>query len=110
MFKAHDTDTIAIRRAGDADAAALRSLAALDSAAIPAGPLLMAEVGGLPRAAISTRTGATIADPFYPSADLLDLLALRASVLRKHEATASGRRGLGMAIRRLGHGSLALTR
>jgi hypothetical protein len=75
--------TVAIRRATAADGSALERLAALDSAAAPSGEVLIAEVGGQPHAAIEIATGATIADPFRPTAHTVGLLTLRARRLRK---------------------------
>ena len=74
--------TLTIRRATDADRQALRRLAALDSAAAPSGEILIAEVGREQLAAIEVATGATIADPFRPTAHLIDLLELRARAFR----------------------------
>lgn len=50
-------------------------LAALDSAPVPPGPLLLAESDGELRAALSLTDGLTIADPFHPTAAIVDLLA-----------------------------------
>ena len=69
---------LTIRPATDADAFALRRLAVIDSAAPPTGDVLLAEMGDELWAAMSVDTGAAIADPFRPSADLVDLLRLRA--------------------------------
>ena len=76
------TQSISIRRATAADATAVRRLAALDSAPTPGGELLIAEVEGEPRAALSLDTGVAIADPFRPTAELVELLRLRAMGLR----------------------------
>ena len=76
------TSPIAIRRATAADAPALERLAALDSARAPQGDVLLAEVGGEPRAAVAIATGAAVADPFRPTADIVALLRLRAATLR----------------------------
>jgi hypothetical protein len=77
-----DTAAIAIRRATAADRPALDRLAALDSARVPAGDVLIAEVGGEPQAALEIATGATIADPFRATSTLIELLELRAGRLR----------------------------
>jgi hypothetical protein len=69
---------LTIRRADLADLAALDRLAALDSASPPTGDALVAEVGGELWAALEIDTGATIADPFRPSGDLVELLKLHA--------------------------------
>ena len=89
---------IAIRRATDADRDALERLAALDSARVPTGEILIAEVAGEAQAAIGVAAGATIADPFRPTAHLVDLLRLRAG--RLGERTRTPRR-LRPAARRL---------
>jgi hypothetical protein len=73
--------SIAIRRAADADLGALEGLAALDGARLGPGDVLLAEVGDELQAAIHVASGATIADPFRPTADLLALLRLRAARL-----------------------------
>jgi hypothetical protein len=70
--------TLIIRRASDADGAALSRLAALDSARPPSGDVLVAEVGAELWAAVEVDTGAAIADPFRPSGDLVELLRVRA--------------------------------
>jgi hypothetical protein len=71
------TPTITIRHASPDDETGLIRLAALDSAAgAPLPPLLLAEVDGELRAALSLRDGSAIADPFFATADLLELLRL----------------------------------
>jgi hypothetical protein len=57
---------VTIRRAGSDDEDALRRLADLDSTRVPEGPLLMAEIAGVPVAAISIASGESVADPFVP--------------------------------------------
>jgi hypothetical protein len=81
----HQLDPIKIRLTGPEDARALRRLAALDSAPVPSGWMLLAEVGDEPWAAVEVRTGAAIADPFRPTADLVELLRMRAARLRGDE-------------------------
>ena len=66
-----------IRRAGPHDAPALGRLAALDSALPLSGDILLGEVEGEAAAALSLTDGTTIADPFRPTADLVELLAMR---------------------------------
>ena len=70
--------SLTIRTATSADEFAVRRLAALDSSSPPAGDVLLAEIGDELWAALSVETGDAIADPFRPSADLVDLLRLRA--------------------------------
>ena len=69
---------LTIRHATTADQFAVRRLAVLDSSSPPTGEVLLAEMGDELWAALSLDTGAAVADPFRPSADLLDLLRLRA--------------------------------
>jgi len=73
--------TIVIRPNRPDDDRALARLAGLDSASVPAEPLLLAEVGGELHAALSLRDGAVIADPFHRTAQLVSLLQTRASQL-----------------------------
>ncbi len=71
---------ILIRPAYGDDARALIRLAALDSAVVgPPQPLLVAEVEGELKAALSLRDHSSIADPFYPSAPLVALLRAHAA-------------------------------
>jgi hypothetical protein len=74
-------DVVTIRRAGSNDEGALRRLADLDSARVPDGPVLMAEIDGRAVAAISVVSGESFADPFTPTLELRRLLELRASQL-----------------------------
>jgi hypothetical protein len=76
---------VAIRIAGPADARAVARLAQLDTRPVPQGPLLMAEIAGLPQAARSLATAETIADPFRRTAQLLDIPAVRAEQLGRSE-------------------------
>jgi hypothetical protein len=72
--------SITIRPAYADDQLALGRLAALDSAEIPSGPLLLAEVDGSLRAALSLADDGAIADPFFPTLHLLELLRAHAAV------------------------------
>jgi hypothetical protein len=66
---------VQIRPATAADRSDLAALAALDSAAPLIGEVLVAEQsGGDVAAAMSLDTGAVIADPFQPTAHLVELL------------------------------------
>jgi hypothetical protein len=71
-----------IRWALPSDLPALERLAALDSNRLPAGPLLVAEVGDELWAALSVLDGIAVADPFRPSANLVGLLSQRAAQIR----------------------------
>ncbi len=85
-----DLTTLVIRRALDADRPTLERLAQLDSARLPTGELLVAEVDGTVRAALRVDDGAFVADPLWPSRELVELLDLRAARLRRpHEDTAT---------------------
>ncbi|WP_205699014.1 hypothetical protein [Conexibacter sp. SYSU D00693] len=74
-------DALVIRPATPADAHALARLAALDSARPLTGDVLLAERGGRLLAARSLRDGRSVADPFQPTADVVEVLALRATAL-----------------------------
>jgi hypothetical protein len=75
------TDTVTIRHAGSQDAVALKLLAMLDSTPPLRGPVLVAESAGLVLAAMSLQDGHVAADPFFPTADLVELLRARAERL-----------------------------
>lgn len=85
-----DTD-VRIRYAFPDDAAALCRLAALDSAVTPASPLLVAEVDGELRAAVSLVGSDVIADPFHPTVSLVELLRLRKQQLQAGPVATGGR-------------------
>ena len=65
---------ITIRQATSDDAFALRRLAALDDARALRGEVLLAEHAGDIRAALSLETGRAIANPFAPTAELVEML------------------------------------
>jgi len=73
-----NTAPITIRRAHPEEPGVLR-IAALDSARVPIAPLLVAEVDGQVRAALSIEDGTWIADPFHPTRDLVELLEVHAT-------------------------------
>ena len=74
--------TVVIRAARGSDGDSLRRLAALDSARVPSGDMLVAESEGAMIAAHAPATGATIADPFRRTAEVVQLLELRGAMLR----------------------------
>ena len=93
--------SVLIRAARGSDGEALERLAALDSAEVPAGSLLVAEADGRLVAAIATTTREVIADPFLPSADVVALLEIRAAggrALRSPRRRGAGRRGLRIGV------------
>ena len=70
---------LTIRRAYADDAIEIGRLAQLDSAVTPSGAVLVAESGGRIVAALDLERGAAIADPFVPTAHVVELLRLHAS-------------------------------
>lgn len=84
------TPIVALRTASDEDAGTVRRLAALDSARVPAMPVLLGIVDGEPVAAMSLVDGAVVADPFTPTTAVVELLRLRAARLHS-EAPAQSR-------------------
>jgi len=96
---AHD-HSITIRLAGPEHAGQLRRLAERDSTEVPAGELLVAVVGHEVRAAISIRSGETLADPFQPTRELVALLDERARQLRAPKRRGLRGRFLGRGARR----------
>ena len=75
--------TIAIRHAHHGDGPAVSRLAALDSAPVPFGEVVLAEVDGELRAAVDVATGRVIADPFARTVELTELLRLHAARTRR---------------------------
>ena len=70
---------ISIRLAGHEEEAAIERLAQLAERPVPTGRALVAEVDGELWAALPLSTGRLIVDPFRPSSEVQQLLALRAS-------------------------------
>ena len=83
-----------IRQATQADHRQLERLALLDSSRLDEDRYAVAEMGGEIVAAVSIDSGRAIADPFRPTADLVELL-------RTHIGSAVGRsRRLTLSVRR----------
>ena len=97
----HTTPTISIRAATNGDGPALARLAALDSAPVPFGPVLLAEVDGRPRAALSVSDNRVIGDPFARTAELAELLRLHARSTVQREERLLGRESRGLGRLRL---------
>jgi hypothetical protein len=76
---------LTIRQARPSDALALFRLAALDSARVPRGRVLLAVVGGEPWAAVSLDDLHAVGDPFRPAGELVLLLLERARQIRRAE-------------------------
>ena len=76
---------ITVRHSVASDLSELARLAALDSASPPRGPALIAEADSRMLAALPLGSGRPIADPFEPTAKVLELLRLRAEQLEERE-------------------------
>jgi hypothetical protein len=68
------TTPITFRQSNESDAPVLRRLAELDSARPIAGDVFVAEHAGRAIAAVSVDERRVIADPFQPTAEVVDLL------------------------------------
>ena len=102
------TDRVAIRAARPADAAALSNLARIDSAPLAAerlsslaadpaaGTVLVADLDGHLVAALDVDRDSAVADPFEPTASLVEMLRVRARQLAKSGATARRRPHIGV--------------
>ena len=76
---------ITVRYSAASDLSELARLAALDSASPPRGPALIAEADSRMLAALPLGSGRPIADPFEPTAEIVELLRLRADQLETGE-------------------------
>ena len=94
----HTTHTpdVTVRLARSSDTRQLFSLAALDSASVPQGDLVVAESEGRIVAALPLAGGPAIADPFHRTLALVQMLELRAQQLR---ASAPVAHSLGARLR-----------
>jgi hypothetical protein len=84
------TSEITVRLADYTDARALLDLAALDSAQVPAGDLVVAESDGEIVAAMPVDGGRPIADPFRGTALIVQMLELRAAQMRSRSERPHG--------------------
>ena len=97
--RSHDqVESVVLRLATVADDPALRRLAELDSRPLPQGQLMIAEVDGELRAAYSALERSGLADPFRPTAHLVELLGAHATQ-REPATRAAPWRVLGVARR-----------
>lgn len=95
---------VTVRRSTSGDESALARLAALDSASPPRGPALIAEADTRMLAALPLGAGRPIADPFEPTAELVQLLELRRSQMDAAGRESARARGLRSLLRgRLSH-------
>jgi hypothetical protein len=83
---------LTVRRARPSDDHALATLAALDSARPLTGRVIVGEVDGQIVAAVSLHDGRVIADPFEPTADVVEILRLQTAGARSDRARARLRR------------------
>ena len=72
------TEPITITQSTEADNQNLWRLAALDDRRAPRGPALLAYVDGELRAAVGLLDGHAVADPFHPTAELVEMLRFQA--------------------------------
>ena len=86
------TEPITIRRSTDEDRPAIAQLAELDSRRdAPRGEMLLAFMGTELRAALPFDGGEALADPFHPTAELVDLLRVRATHALQRRDRPTGR-------------------
>jgi hypothetical protein len=85
------TEPIIIRRSTDEDRLAIVELAALDSRRVPQAEALLAFIGTELRAALPLDGGEAIADPFHHTAELVDLLRVRATQALQRRDRPTGR-------------------
>jgi hypothetical protein len=83
---------VVIRRTSPTDGPALAALATLDSAPLPLGPSLVAEVSGVPLAVLPLDGGRSFGDPFAQTDQLVALLELRAEQIQREERPAGKQR------------------
>jgi aspartate carbamoyltransferase catalytic subunit len=91
--------TIVIRLATLSDGRTLSNLAALDSRHPLAGPAMLAEVDGIVRAALDLSDGSVAADPFVRTAEVVEMLRLRARRLHDEQPTTSLRDRIAVRLR-----------
>jgi hypothetical protein len=84
--------SLSLRHATPADSGAVAYLSELDEAERLTGSVLLAFDGERPVAAMSLDDGRTVADPFTRTANVVDLLRVRA---RQERSGAARRLGLG---------------
>ena len=89
-----------IRIAGDDDRERIAVLAALDSSHPIEGPALIGEIDGIAVAVVSLTDGRAVANPFRPTAGLVDVMRVRARAMGAADAHRSPVRRLRDALRR----------
>src|SRR3954451_8051340 len=89
---------VLMRRATAEDTGRIRTLARLDDKRMPAGPFLVAEIGGELVAARSLATGTVVADPFRLTSDIVAMLRLRAAQVSELDERRSLRESFQYAV------------
>ena len=89
-LSAGGSDEIMIRLSGPEDRTAIMDLAQLDGRRAPSGEAILAIVGGKLRAALPLAGGDAVADPFWPTTQLVELLRVHDTAL--HDPGTGGRR------------------
>jgi hypothetical protein len=87
-----DSQIISFRAATPRDATVLEKLSALDSKPALHAPAVVALVDGRPVAAASLSDASVVADPFFPTADVVELLQARVAA---SAVTATGQKAKG---------------
>jgi hypothetical protein len=86
-----DDQHITIRLASAVDVYIIRRLAGLDSSPVPTGRVLLAEMDGVPAAAMSLERGSVVADPFQHTNEAVRMLrARRYQLMRQGGDVAPG--------------------
>jgi len=89
-------DALVIRVARDEDQFALRRLATMDGQRVLTGQVLLAQIDDVPVAALSLEDERAVADPFEHTANIVDLLRVRAELMH---ATGASPRSTGVLSR-----------
>ena len=82
-LRAANDAPVLIRHASRADAREIDRLAELDERALPQGERLVGVLDGRVVAALEVGSGTSIADPFFPTQGVVELLGLRAAQVRR---------------------------
>jgi len=106
QLQTRDMQNVTFRPSRPSDKSSLARLAALDSARPLHGPALVAEADSRLLAALPLGSGRAIADPFEPTAELVELLRLHREQLAESRGDRATRGRLGSLLRtRLSHQS-----
>jgi hypothetical protein len=92
-------DPATIRLAANSDLPAIARLAELDSARLPRGRVLIAELRGNVVAAISVESGVLFADPFVSTADVVKVLRAKAAAMEAADDPETRRRRTSLVAR-----------